>query len=126
MRFYCDGLGCERAERYELDGSQLPGLAEALEVRPPAVILSQMITLGPLRIELIEWQSQAPDGTPSNRRNQLGLTHLSFLVDDVDAVARRLVQLGGRALPDTRQSPGIDLVFVADPDGTRVELMSAR
>jgi lactoylglutathione lyase len=126
MRFYCEGLGCELAERYELDGSQLPGLAEALEASPPAVIVSQMITLGSLRIELIEWRSQKPDGTPSSRRNQLGLTHLSFLVDDVDAAALRLVELGGRLLPDTRQCPGIDLVFVADPDGTRVELMAGQ
>jgi hypothetical protein len=29
-------------------------------------------------------------------------------------------------LPGTRQSPGIDLVFLADPDGTRIELMAAR
>lgn len=126
MRFYCEGLGCEPAERYELDGSDVPGLAEALEVSPPAVIVSQMITLDGLRIELIEWQSNPPGGTPSSRRDQLGLTHLSFVVDDVDSAAGRLVQLGGRLLPETRQSPGIDLVFVADPDGTRVELMDGQ
>jgi catechol 2,3-dioxygenase-like lactoylglutathione lyase family enzyme len=124
MRFYCEGLGCEPAERYELDGSQLPGLAEALEVEAPVVIVSQMITLGSLRIELIEWRSRLPGGTPSSRRDQLGLTHLSFVVEDVDSVAQRLVKHGGFLLPNTRQSPGIDLVFVADPDGTRIELMA--
>lgn len=124
MRFYCDGLGCRPAERYELDGSQLPGLAEALEVAPPAVIVSQMITSGPLRIELIEWRTPAPEGVPAGRRNQLGLTHLSFWVKDVDDAVQRLVSCGGRLLPDTRRSPGIDLVFLSDPDGTRVELMA--
>ncbi len=123
MRFYCDGLGCRPAERYELDGSQLPGLAEALEVTGPAVILSQMITHGGLKIELIEWRTPDPVGAPASRRNQLGLTHLSFVVGDVDMAARRLVGLGGELLPLTRQRPGIDLVFLADPDGTRVELM---
>lgn len=123
MPFYCDGLGCQPAERYELDGSQLPGLAEALEVAGPVTIVSQMITHGGLKIELIEWRNPHPAGEPASRRNHLGLTHLSFVVDDVDVASRRLIELGGEVLPSTRQRPGIDLVFVADPDGTRVELM---
>ena len=126
IRFYCEGLGCERAERFELDGTQVPGLAEALEVPSPAVIVSQMVTSGRLKIELLGWASPTAHGRPSSRRNQLGLTHLSFYVDDVDRVAARLVACGGTLLPATRQSPGIDLVFLADPDGTRIELMAAR
>lgn len=126
LRFYCEGLGCALAERYELDGSWVPGLAEALEVTPPAVIVSQMVTSGRLKIELLAWSSPKADGVPSARRNQLGLTHLSFYVDDVDRVAKRLVEFGATLLPDTRQSPGIDLVFLADPDGTRIELMALR
>lgn len=125
MRFYCEGLGCEPAERYELDAEQLPGLGQALEVGDGAAIISQMITHGQLRIELIEWKSPEAEGTPSHRRNQLGLTHLSFWVSDLDAMAERLQQFGGTLLPATRQSPGVDLVFLADPDGTRVELMAA-
>jgi len=126
LRFYCEGLGCARAERYELDGRHVPGLAEALEVSAPAVIVSQMVTHGRLKIELLGWTSPPPDGKPAARRNQLGLTHLSFHVRDVDATAARLVTLGGTLLPATRQSPGIDLVFLADPDGTRIELMALR
>ncbi|MDE3206633.1 MAG: VOC family protein [Acidobacteriota bacterium] len=125
MSFYCDGLGCEPAERYELDTDQLPGLGHALEVGERAVIVSQMITHGSLRIELLEWNTPAAEGTPSLRRNQLGLTHLSFWVSDVDAVADRLQRFGGTLLPATRQSPGVELVFLADPDGTRVELMAS-
>lgn len=92
----------------------------------PAVIVSQMVTHGRRKIELLGWTSPAPEGPPSSRRNQLGLTHLSFYVADVDAVAARLVACSGTLLPDTRRSPGIDLVFVADPDGTRIELMALR
>lgn len=126
IHFYCEGLGCARAERFELDGRQVPGLAEALEVTSPAQIVSQMVTHGRLKIELLGWTSPAAQGRPSTRRNQLGLTHLSFYVDDVDAVAARLVSCGGTLLPDTRRSPGVDLVFLADPDGTRIELMALR
>jgi catechol 2,3-dioxygenase-like lactoylglutathione lyase family enzyme len=123
MRFYCEGLGCVPAERYELDGNEVPGLAEALEAGKPAVIVSQMVTHGGLKIELLGWTSPKPSGHPSSSRTHLGLTHLSFYVDDVDAAAQRLVSLGGTIVEGTRQAPGIDLVFVADPDGTRVELM---
>lgn len=125
MRFYCDGLGCEPAERYELDSDQLPGLGLALEVGEQATIVSQMITCGALRIELIEWSRPAAEGTPSQRRNQRGLTHLSFWVADIASVVERLQRFGGTVLPQTRQSPGVDLVFLADPDGTRIELMAA-
>lgn len=125
MSFYCDGLGCAPAERYELDADQMPGLGLALEVGERASIVSQMITLGDLRIELIEWQQPAADGVPSGRRNQLGLTHLSFWVSDLDSAIERLQQFGGTLLPATRQSPGVDLVFLADPDGTRIELVVA-
>jgi lactoylglutathione lyase len=60
---------------------------------------------------------------PSQHRNQLGLTHLSFFVDDVDDVAARLTDLGGTVQPRTRAALGYDVLFFADPDGTRVELM---
>jgi catechol 2,3-dioxygenase-like lactoylglutathione lyase family enzyme len=124
VRFWCDGLGFERAEHYELSSDAVPGLDASLEVPAPVVLRSQMITNGAMKIELLAYASPGVDGTPASRRNQRGLTHVSFWVDDVDAVAARLVDRGGTLLPDTRTSPGIDLVFVADPDGTRVELMA--
>jgi catechol 2,3-dioxygenase-like lactoylglutathione lyase family enzyme len=123
MGFYCGGLGFEPATGYDLDSATVPGLDAALEVRGPAVLRSQMIVLDGLTIELLHYTSPAVEGRPSAHRNQLGLTHLSFWVDDLAAAADRLVQCGGTILPDTRQSPGVELVFVADPDGARVELM---
>ncbi len=54
----------------------------------------------------------------------MGLTHLSFWVDELDPLIDTLVSLGGTLLPETRLTMGpLDLVFLADPDGTRVELM---
>jgi PhnB protein len=46
-------------------------------------------------------------------------------VDDVDATAKRLEEFGGTILPTTRTNPGVELVFLTDPDGVRVELMQA-
>jgi catechol 2,3-dioxygenase-like lactoylglutathione lyase family enzyme len=82
-----------------------------------------MIVLDHVKIELLHYTQPAVEGTPSARRNLRGLTHLSFWVDDLDASIQRLLDHGGTLVEGTRQSPGVDLVFVADPDGTRVELM---
>ncbi len=123
LRFYCDGLGFTRAEGYTLDDTILPALARSLEVASPVGVTSQFITLGTMKIELLCYSQPVPQGSPSTSRGQLGFTHLSFHVDDVDAGAARLVELGGTIIETTRANLGIEIVFLADPDGARVELM---
>jgi len=123
LRFYCDGLGFEPGDRYDLDSSELPGIERALEVRADTVLTSQMIERDGVRIELLKFQTPGVVGSPSSRRNQLGLTHLCFYVDSVDAAAERMLEFGAVVLDDTRSSPGTDIVFLMDPDGVRVELM---
>jgi catechol 2,3-dioxygenase-like lactoylglutathione lyase family enzyme len=123
VRFYCEGLGFELAERYDLDSEQLPGLDKGMEVERPICVASQMIVSGPMKLELLYYPGRPPRGTPSTSRGLLGLTHLSFYVDDVDSAAARLVEYGGAMVDGTRVDVGIPLVFLTDPDGTRVELM---
>ena len=125
MRFYCDGLGFEPAERYDLEDWPDSGLDRGLEVQAPVKLVSQFIRSGGMGIELLFFDSPTPSGTPSATRGQIGITHLSFYVDDVDVAAARLVECGGTLLEETRSNPGVDLVFLADPDGTRVELMKS-
>jgi lactoylglutathione lyase len=60
--------------------------------------------------------------------NQLGLTHLSLRVDDLDVVGAVIESLGGSVLSDTRTTMGsaeavLDFVYCTDPDGVRIELM---
>ncbi len=124
LRFYCDGLGFTEAEGYDLDEQMLDGLDRALEVSRPVRLRSQMITNGELKIELLHFAEPAPTGTPSDSRGRIGFTHLSFFVEDVDRVASALESLGGRILTGTRTQLGYEVVFVADPDGARVELMA--
>ena len=88
-------------------------------------IVSQFVQNDTMKIELLHFLEPGVSGTPSAVRNQVGFTHLSFYVDDVDTAAARLVECGGTVLENTRSNPGVDLVFLADPDGTRVELMKA-
>ena len=123
LRFYCDGLGFEVAERYDLDSTQMPGLDASLEVPGPVTLVSQMIVNGSMKVELLHYPGREAEGTPSTSRGLLGLTHLSFNVDQVDSAAARLVEHGGTILEHTRSDAGIVLLFLTDPDGTRIELM---
>jgi catechol 2,3-dioxygenase-like lactoylglutathione lyase family enzyme len=124
LRFYCDGLGFEKGETYAIGNEY----RAALEVEGEVVLSSQFIHRGTLAIELLAYRSPGASGAPSARRNQLGFTHLSFFVADVDVAARSLVACGGRLLPGTRTGAGVpsamQIVFLADPDGVRIELMA--
>jgi glyoxylase I family protein len=124
LRFFCDGLGFERAEGYELDSDAAPGLERSLEVAGAVKVVSQFVQNDTMKIELLHFIEPGVGGVPSAARNQVGLTHLSFYVDDIDAAAQHLVDCGATVIDETRASPGIDLVFLADPDGVRVELMA--
>jgi len=121
-RFYCEGLGFEVAEAHEIDDT----FGRALEVDGEVRLTSQFIRKEGMAIELLGYASPGVHGEPSRSRNQLGLTHLSFYVTDVDAAAAQLVDLGAKVLDDTRTVLGdFELVFLADPDGVRIELMKA-
>jgi catechol 2,3-dioxygenase-like lactoylglutathione lyase family enzyme len=124
LRFFCDGLGFEAVERYEMDSDGAPGLERSLEVPGSVKIVSQFVQNDTMKIELLHFLEPGVSGTPSAVRNQVGFTHLSFYVDDVDTAAKHLVDCGATVIEETRASPGIDLLFLADPDGVRVELMA--
>jgi catechol 2,3-dioxygenase-like lactoylglutathione lyase family enzyme len=60
--------------------------------------------------------------------NRLGLTHLSMRVDDLAQTLATLQAAGVHVLPATRiDIPAFDAaaVFIADPDGTLIELVQA-
>ena len=124
LHFYCDGLGFEKAESYAIGNEY----RHALEVEGDVDLASQFIRRGSLAIELLAYRSPGVIGAPSARRNQRGFTHLSFTVADVDVAARELVACGGRLLPGTRTGAGdpgaVQLVFLSDPDGVRIELIA--
>ena len=126
VRFYVEGLGFEAAESWTI-GADYATLMEL----PDVELTSQFLRRDGASIELLSYASPGVIG-PVERRpvNQLGLTHLCFRVDDVDAVATRLAALGGTVhdhtrttFPDPTGAPQLDFVYCTDPDGTRIELM---
>ena len=119
-RFYVEGLGFTEFARFDLD-------RPIAEVDPPCSLTSFFVQKDGMRVELLEFRSPSVFGTPATRRNQLGLTHLSFVVDDVDAAAAELERYGGRIVEGTRSGQddpaSVQIIFLEDPDGTRIELM---
>jgi catechol 2,3-dioxygenase-like lactoylglutathione lyase family enzyme len=121
IRFYCEGLGFEPTVQHQV-GEEF---AQLMEVDGVA-LRSQFLRRDGLSIELLYYDAPGHIGEPVRRPvNQLGLTHLNFRVDDVDAVAERLRSLGATVLEHTRTtfSPEMDFVYCTDPDGVRIELM---
>ncbi|HLJ08089.1 MAG TPA: VOC family protein [Acidimicrobiia bacterium] len=124
LRFYCEALGFAPAESHSVG----PEFAALMELEGVA-LRSQFIRRDGVAIELLHFSSPSTTGDPVRRpMNQLGLTHLSVRVDDVDGVADAVERLGGTVVSGTRTTfdmsgVALDFVYCTDPDGVRIELM---
>ena len=117
-RFYEDVLGFDSWR--ELDApdemtAQLLGLPEPVGLK--AVYLRQ----GEFVLELL-YYAGAGANPPAQARvmNEVGLTHLSVSVEDIDATATKAVECGGRVLERTHVGAA---VMIRDPDGQLIELL---
>jgi catechol 2,3-dioxygenase-like lactoylglutathione lyase family enzyme len=124
LRFYREVLGFEKAESHDI-GQEFARLMDF----PDVVLTSQFIRKGETAIELLAFSEPAPFGEKERRAvNQLGLTHLSFRVGDLEATAAKVVELGGTIVESSRttidfgETP-LKFIYCTDPDGVRVELM---
>jgi len=121
--FYRDGLGFKEAGRLEIDGEPTATMVEIPDLELRAIYLER----DGLRIELLHYPSPGTVGEATARpMNQPGLTHFAIRVSDLDAAIEKLESLGGQALLGTRiYNPDFDahLLYVTDPDGTRLELV---
>jgi catechol 2,3-dioxygenase-like lactoylglutathione lyase family enzyme len=120
LRFYCDGLGFEKAESHEI-GQEFARLMDFDDV----AVTSQFIRKGATAIELLAFADPAPFGDRERRAiNQLGLTHLSFRVGDLEGTAAKVVELGGSIIePSDFGGTPLKFLYCTDPDGVRIELM---
>lgn len=120
IRFYVDGLGFDIGPRYQID-------RPVSETTGDVHVTAQFIKRDALSLELLYFSSPEPIGEPATKRYQVGLTHLSFVVDDVHATAQWLAEHGGIIIDGTYSHNPVpndaEVLFVSDPDGTRVELM---
>lgn len=122
-RFYIDGLGFHEFARFEIDASDRGGRAAVW------TFTSYFIQKDGLRIELLHYRWPGVIGQPSDRGGTT-LAHAPVVRrrGGVDSTTAELEQYSGAdGLTGTRSGQHdpdmVQIIFVADPDGTRVELM---
>ena len=125
VAFYRDVLGCREVGRLETDGPEPEAVTGVAGVKLVAVYLER----DGVRIELLYYASPGHVGPDEARpMNQLGLTHFSFRVDDLEATCAQVQSAGGKILTEshvTTHGASTQVVFALDPDGTRLELVQA-
>jgi lactoylglutathione lyase len=124
VRFYCEGLGFEPVASHQV-GEEFGALMELDQVS----LESRMLARDGVTVELLRFASPGFTGDGGRRpMNQLGLTHLSVRVDDVDELSATIERLGGTVVSTTRTTLDVagarlDFLYCTDPDGVRIELM---
>ncbi len=119
VEFYRDALGFTLGAGFPVGGE-----AADLVGIPGAELEVQFVMKDGLLVELIHYFSPTCIG-PSTPRpcNQLGMTHLSLRVADIDTMCALVEAKGGAVIKGTRVKSRGELIFCTDPDGTRIELM---
>lgn len=107
-RFYVEVLGARDAGRAQVRGA-----------------LRRMVELGGrnIFIEAVPGSTPAPPPAPF-----LGLEHMGFAVDDLDAVTARLAGHGVALLGDGIEQvrPGVRIAFIEGPERVRIELIERK
>jgi catechol 2,3-dioxygenase-like lactoylglutathione lyase family enzyme len=120
----------ERSKRFYVE---LFGFVVERELAPPDDLSSKLLRLAPplgmtacylrrdgLVLELLHFAAAGAREHAPRAMNDVGLTHISLSVDDLDAMIALVPDYGGEVLDDTNIGLGC---FVRDPDGQLVELL---
>jgi catechol 2,3-dioxygenase-like lactoylglutathione lyase family enzyme len=104
-------------------------MVRLLEV-PEADLEALFMRKDGLFIELLKYTNSFSRRELPLRDNEYGYVHLSFRVSDLEDTLRKIDELGGTALRDTRiemEMPGAahptTFMFALDPFGNRIELI---
>lgn len=121
VQFYTKALGFELVNSIDDIGPPFDSLTELSGTK----CCARYVKCGEVTIELLGYPDGGVVGAAERRpMNQLGFTHMTLIVDDIDAVVSRIVEFGGHVHPETKiQSPFGPMLFCTDPDGVRIELM---
>jgi lactoylglutathione lyase len=126
VRFYSQVFGFAQLYQLDFENNEV-----AATMEQDGVFRSAMLIRDDVRIELLQWVDVAVTGSGERKpMTELGFTHLSFRVDDVDDLTEAVLAAGGAVHPQTLTYVGADesartgLLYYTDPDGTRIEVMS--
>lgn len=97
------------------------GVSQLLQLPRPVGLHAVYLYRDGLVLELLEYkQMQLP---PWRQRSmaELGLTHISLSVADLDDVLQKVTALGGSVIKETDSGAGA--IMIRDPDGQLIELL---
>lgn len=120
--FYCCALGFTKIGEMHVDDA---ASARLLDVEGLVLDLVYLQRDG-FRLELLAYPAPGTTGDGAPRQmNALGFTHLSFRVDDADALAEAVIAYGGQLLADRTVTFGAGNrgMMLTDPDGNLLELI---
>lgn len=120
--FYRDLLGFRPLTKAEVRGADADKLLGLAGVDQTTVFVER----DGVRLALFEFRSPRPTGGKPRAMNELGMAAIMLRVDDLDATLAKMREAGVRVLDETRTdypAYGSRLVFLADPDGTLIELV---
>jgi catechol 2,3-dioxygenase-like lactoylglutathione lyase family enzyme len=119
--FFCK-LGFVVTHAGDLEGGWISAIVGLTDVRASYVQLALGET--DCRLELIAFESPpSPPASLENRPHHIGIRHMAFEVDDIEALVTRLMDDGTRFFSDVQTYPatGKKLVYFYGPDGIILE-----
>lgn len=126
VRFYTEVFGFRVLYRMDFEDNEV-----AVTMEQEGAFRSAMLVREDVRVELLQWVDVPTTGGGGRKpMTELGFTHLSFRVEDLDELTSAIVAAGGEVVEQTRTALGdpddpatTRLIYLTDPDGTRIELM---
>lgn len=137
-RFYSEVIGLQRVANLLVEDA---GVSSGNEGAIVVESLDALMGIDGTRIEILQYSDQQhqrffellhyPDhpaeAITRSANSPLGLSHIGFSVDSIEAVLERMEQLGLGTLASGPQTlaefDGLRFVFLTDPEGNLVELM---
>lgn len=121
IRFYTEVMGMEEDYRAHNEGEKISRIVGVED----AFIDVCMVKKNDLRLELLAYKSANADEHLSPiKQDAIGLTHLAFLVDDVDKEYERIKSLGYQfnAPPMVARENGPKITYFTGPDNVIIEI----
>lgn len=124
LAFYRELLGFVEVSRAAVG----PEIGALIELDAKDIQLrSHFLERDHMRLELMQFDAPKPQGNGERGDfNTLGLTHLAVRVASVEDVLPNVTRYHGTVLQHTRVGQadmGVELIYVTDPDGVRIELI---
>lgn len=116
-RFYVEVLGFEPWYEFVAPDATT---ARLLDLPEPVGLTAVYLRRDGFVLELLSFADAGTNPPQPRVMNDVGLTHISVSVDDIDATAARAVEYGGSVLERTNIGMA---VMIRDPEGQLIELL---